>query len=348
MNKFRSLAMVFYIGYLIFFASTWSDALDIQQKYEKDGRLLWEFDKRNAEMKVFEYKLFGRRWVLDKVRVLRDLNRDGRIDKENDIVLRIMKYEGSGNFNRLLYISCNPMAVVVIREDELPDILSKGEAEKRNLIAEHLTKDLVLFKERIEKSLDGSFELQKSGKVNLSESEFQTLTILLDADMSEVSKRIETVKEECRNIEFSIQLKGGFYLVGKKGNSGILKNSWAGFSQVNETRYNPFTERQISIKTFEKGVPKTFYEFDEMGKKYAFANFKCDKLGNLMSAEILDREGIPVKEFHLNTLSIPYVLMIKVAPDKWFNWPNQLSWPIEDTKLNDLLSHEKFKIKTFR
>lgn len=348
MNKFRILAMVFYIGNLIFFASTWSDALDIQQKYAKDGRLLSEFDKRNAELKVFEYKVLGRRWVLDKVRVFRDLNRDGRIDKENDIDLRIMKYEGSGNFNKLLYISCNPVAVVVIREEELPDILSKGEAEKRNLIAEHLTKDLVLFKKRIEENLDALFELQKSGKVNLSGSEFQTLGILLNADISEVSKRIETVKEECRNIEFSIQLKGGFYLVGKKGNSGILKNSWAGHSQVSETRYNPFTERQISIKTFEKGVPKTFYEFDELGKKYAFANFKCDKIGNLMSAQILDREGIPQKEFHLNTLSVPYLLMIKVAHDKMFNWPNQLPWPIEDSKLNDLLSHEKFKIKTFR
>jgi hypothetical protein len=348
MIKFRILAIVFYIGYLIFFASTWLGAHDIQQKYAKDGRLLWEFDKRNAEVKFFDYKVSGGEWVLDKVRVFRDLNRDGRIDKENDIALRIMKYEGSGNFNRLLYIICNPMAVVVIREDELPDILSKGEAEKRELIAEHLTKDLVLFKKKSEENLDALFELQKSGKVNLSESEFQALRILLNTDISEVSKRIETVKEECRNIEFSIQLKGGFYLVGKKGKAGILKNSWAGLSQVSETRHNPFTQRQISIKTFENGISKTFYEFDEMGKKYAFASFKCNEIGKVVSVQVLDREGITVKEFFLNTLGIPYLLTIKVAPDKWFNWPNQLSWPIEDSKLNDLLSHEKFRIKTFR
>lgn len=356
LNVKKSLVLSL-VGYLVLGNALCLHASTIKKRYAKDGRLLWEFNASDFEFKIYQYKVLGGKQRLDAVRICRDLNADKRLDKEKDVCLRLMKFQAGselfttkGEKSKLLYISCNSSSIEVIKKEDLAGIQSQDPNRKNERIIGNLkyVKDLYSFKKELEENLQKLDELQKSENHDFTDSDFQSIRNILEAGLLNVSEKIAVLKKEYSTIDFSIQPKDAFFLVGRKGNCVILKNTWDGVRHVDEIRYDQWTGKQISIKVFSQGVPKTFFEIDESGKKSAYANYVCNKVGDLVSVEILEGDGTPNIKFFLNTLNNPFNVMVKGASGKWITWPTQLTWPIIKERLDALLSHEFYNIRPFR
>ncbi len=357
MFKLKILLLLSFVGNLVFGNSTFLHASEITKKYGKDGRLLWEYNSRDLEFKLYEYKPIGNKFSLDAVRICRDLNGDGRLEKEKDVCFSLMKFQmGSevltprGPRPLLLYIVNDPAIIEVKKKDELEIIQSQDPDTQKGRIIEHLKfiKNHHSFKNELEESLQKIDGLPKSENPKLTDADFRSIRKVLQTALVNITKKIELLGKEYSNIEFSIQSRDDFFLLGRKGRCVILKNTWKGSMRVDESRFDPWTGKQRSIKTFRQGVPETYFEIDDSGERIAYANYICDKMGNLMSVEILGADGNVSQRFDLNTLNQPFNFMVKGTSGNWIPWPKQLKWPIMEEKLMAILSQETDSIRPYR
>jgi hypothetical protein len=357
MFKLKTLFLLSFVGYLMFGNSTFLHASEIRKKYGKDGRLLWEYNSRDLGFKLYEYKPIGDKFYLDAVRICRDLNGDGRLEKQKDVCFSLMKFQMGpevftprGPRPLLLYIVNDPAIIEVKKKDELEIIQSQDPDTQKERIIEHLKfiKNHHSFKNELEESLQKIDGLPKSENPKLTDADFQSIRKVLRTALLDTTKKIELLKKEYSHVEFSIQSKDDFFLLGRKGQGVILKNTWSGITHVDEVRFDPWTGKQRSITMYRRGTPETYFEIDDSGGKIAYASYICDKLGNLMSVEILGADGNVNQKFDLNTLNQPFNFMVKGTSGNWIPWPKQLKWPIMEEKLMAILSQETDSIRPYR
>jgi len=298
-----------------------------------------EYDHLNNEIKMYSYKVSGGEWVLDKIHVWKDLNGDGKKDEENDALLYTMNY----NFGKLAYISRNTETLAMINKADISQFELIDLSEKKEIIKNHLTKPLTSFTSKLEANLKKLTEQYKNGELNLTISEFNSLSVIVNDYILKTKLKIKTLREVVDQTEVSINEKGKYFLIGCEGEKIILKNNWAGIEQINELRYNPWTGKEVSEKFFELGRAELFCEIDSSGNRYQNATYKYGQNDELLSIHILNSESKPIKNIYMNTLENPYLIEIRVGDNKWFTWPSQLSWPIEDEKLDQLLIHERLR-----
>ena len=321
----------------------------IVTKWDK-YKLLWEYNKKTGIFKQFEYTIAGQKWVLKRVNVRQDIDRNRKIEK-NAPWLYSLNYDVHGHFMNMTH---NGATLKLIPEKSLPSIDSLDDRAKKEAVLKILTGEILSYVEEMEENKEKVTEMQRNAELALSQSELTKLIGMLDNEISRAKRQRETLETDFRQPKIEIEKKQSTYFVGKEGHCKILEAKWEGLVCPREIRYDPWTQRLAYEKTFSKsGQADRFHEIDEQGNQRLYAKYEYSGI-QMAHIVTFDPTGIPDKRILFNCHLVapqralytcsPYGLQIRVSETKMIPWPPKLKWPVEPEMISLLMCHNDHAI----
>ena len=302
------------------------------------GRASSKYDHSTGVLQNFRYKFYGGHWFIDNIVAFKNVSDARKPKKEDFVYMHNLKFKDA----RFSYKKVNKEAIIFIKEGEWPDIDLPNLTDVKGAIVEYVKNDSLNYRNELVSKLKKLKELNKNGDLSISDSGYENLVTILNDDIRQTEKCIEETNVKLKDIKITVKKIKKYYLVGKKGECIIIKNKYSGYHDIEEIHYDPWSGKEIFVKSLKNELAKEFYEVDTLGDKNIFAKYNYNRESLLENIDIYNKNGVIVKKMLFQVRMMPYRFEIKIGKNEWFKWPSQLSWPIQRDLLEKLLFHYEY------
>lgn len=197
--------------------------------------------------------------------------------------------------------------------------------EEKNQVVGVLLKRKMMLKYELETNLKKLREDLDDGTISLSEAELNYVEKNLNDAIANEENEIEAYKADLDSLEITVETIGTKMFMEtnasptlaleSQGNRRIRRDGLTG---------KPTSEKEMNIEAYSpKARPLKMYRFDGEGKRYLYATYRyATNAGNLITVEILNRDGTVRERFYANIVGSLYVIKTSIGEDKWIMWPS--------------------------
>jgi len=223
----------------------------------------------------------------------------------------------------------------IVGIEKLPEIDPANLSEHRAKIVEVLSEDKIKAKQQYIRDMQAFQNKCRDNKLKVTEEAFTHCLKILNHEILRLEKEIENFKVGLMQVDLKVNKEDKIYKIGLTGEPIIVLK----MADNRELRYDPWTSKAISEKTFKGRLAQEAYLFDEEGNKYLFAKYNYTQRGNLFdlcNVDVFDRNGSLIKQIFQNPFGLTFI-NINGGDNTWIPWTE----PINESlgKMDILLGH---------
>ena len=223
----------------------------------------------------------------------------------------------------------------IVGIEKLPEIDTANLSEHRAKIVEVLSEDKMKAKQQYIRDIQAFQNKCRDNKLKVTEEAFTHCLKILNHEILRLEKEIENFKVGLMQVDFKVNKEDQFYKIGLTGEPIVVLK----MADNRELRYDPWTGKAISEKTFKGRLAQETYLFDEEGNKYLLAKYNYTQRGNLFdlfNVDVFDRNGSLIKQIFQNPLGLTFI-NINGGDNTWIPWTEPINETLE--KMDILLGH---------
>jgi len=296
---------------------------------DKYGKVMSELYHQWGECRTFSYQKLNRvDWTRTDVNIYKVIFPDSK--PQYIKVYEIIKP------NALLdRVTQDNKVLSIVGIEKLPEIDTANLSEHRAKIIEVLSEEKIKAKQQYISDIQAFQNKNRDNKLKVAEGLFNNCLKVLNHEILRLEKEIENFKVGLMQVKFQVNKEDKYYKIGLTGEPIIVLK----MADNRELRYDPWTSKAISEKTFKGRLAQETYLFDEEGNKYLFAKYNYTQRGNLFdlfNVDVFDRNGSLIKQIFQNRFGPTYIY-IHGGDNKWMLWTEPINESLE--KLDILLGH---------
>jgi len=223
----------------------------------------------------------------------------------------------------------------IVGIEKLPEIDTANLSEHRAKIVEVLSEDKIKAKQQYIRDMQAFQDKCKDNKLKVTEEAFAHCLKILNNEILRLEKEIENFKVGLMQVDIKVNKEDKIYKIGLTGEPIVVLK----MADNRELRYDPWTGKAISEKTFKGRLAQETYLFDEEGNKYLLAKYNYTQRGNLFdlfNVDVFDRNGSLIKQIFQNPLGLTFI-NINGGDNTWIPWTEPINESLE--KMDILLGH---------